>query len=114
MTSTLLLSAILILIVAGVAVLWPFLLNRQLNQQKRQSVVALEDSLRQFVMSVRDLDFDFDMGKITETDYIEQRKVLIGRGVSTLKKLDELHSQQHHIEDEIEQMVAAYRKKNAL
>ncbi|MBZ0308953.1 MAG: hypothetical protein K8I82_23010, partial [Anaerolineae bacterium] len=76
--------------------------------------VELEDSLHRFVTSVRDLDFDFDTGKIGEADYLEQRKLLIGRGVSALKRLDEALQEQKEVDDEIEALVDAYRQKKAI
>lgn len=40
--------------------------------------------------ALRDLDFDFNMGKITAEDYQLQRAALVQQGVTTLKQLDAL------------------------
>lgn len=117
MSENTILAGIILLVISGAAISWPFLMNRmnrQSNFQKKSSVVELEDSLHRFVTSVRDLDFDFDTGKIGEADYLEQRKLLIGRGVSALKRLDEALQEQKEVDDEIEALVDAYRQKKAI
>ncbi len=51
----------------------------QLNAQRDMVLAAL-----------RDLDFDFNMGKITAADYQPQRAALVQQGVTILKQLDAL------------------------
>ncbi len=70
----------------------------------------LEDQLERLVISVQDLDLDFDMGKLMAEDYALQRKMLIGRGVSVLLKLQESRRQPTIADDELEQLILAYKQ----
>lgn len=115
MSENTILAGLVLLVAAGIAISWPFWMNSRTSKIKdKGSIAELEDSLHRLVTSVRDLDFDFDTGKIGEADYIEQRKLLIGRGVSVLKRLDEALFVQKELDDEIEDMIAAYRQKKAI
>ncbi|NJL94092.1 MAG: hypothetical protein HC915_10365 [Anaerolineae bacterium] len=69
------------------------------------SVAALEEQLSLLVNAVRDLDFDHDTGKLSEADYVAQRKLLVGRGVSTLMRLERARN----IDQQLEELVASYR-----
>lgn len=40
--------------------------------------------------TIRDLDFDYETGKLTEEDYLQQRKQWVARGVDILKAIDTL------------------------
>ena len=40
--------------------------------------------------TLHELDFDYDLGKIPEEDYQQQRSILLEEGVLTLKTLDEM------------------------
>lgn len=46
--------------------------------------IQLRTRLEGLVISVHDLDFDYDTGKVSKLVYAEQRKLLIGRAISTL------------------------------
>jgi len=71
----------------------------------------LETHLHQLVGAVRDLDFDYDTGKISKEDYIEQRKLMVGRGVSAVLRLRQWKADNREADDEIEQLIASYRDK---
>ena len=43
--------------------------------------------------TIRDLDFDYETGKLTEDDYQGQREVWVERGVDVLKAIDTLAQQ---------------------
>jgi hypothetical protein len=60
--------------------------------------------------SIHDLDFDFDTGKITADVYAQQRKMLIGKGVSLFMQLEEAQSQVHDVNSVIESMITAKRE----
>lgn len=77
----------------------------------QHAVETMQDKLNQIVGAVRDLDFDFDTGKITEKDYVEQRKLMIGRGVSLILQLRTL--QYSTEDDEVEKLIASYRHQHA-
>ena len=73
---------------------------------------GLEDHLLRLARAVRDLDFDYDTGKMPEQDYIEQRKQIIGQGVSVLIRLDEARKDQDVLDDEIENLIEAYKQSS--
>ena len=74
-----------------------------------ETVAHLRTRLEGFVISIHDLDFDYDTGKISGEVYAEQRKLLIGRAVSTLIHLDQAEAELDDIDDDIEAAVARYR-----
>lgn len=93
-------------------IIWPFVSLPSRTRYRRVASHMLEDQLEFLVQAVRDLDSDYDTGKLSQADYIQQRKFLIGRGVSTLMRLDEARADEAVAEDEIEALVAAYRQAN--
>ena len=50
---------------------------------------ALADRDR-ILNTLHELDFDYEMGKVPEEDYQQQRQILLEQGVLTLKMLDSL------------------------
>jgi hypothetical protein len=116
MSATAIFFLILIALVTGFALYLPFLNGnerRQGVQHKSASIAALEDQLSQSVNAVRDLDLDFDMGKISEADYIMHRKLQIGRGVSAMIRLDDALAEHKDLDQHIEDLIANYRHKRA-
>ena len=106
--------ALALLSLALLVILWPFLtarLQRMRYERPAQisHVMELEEQLNQSLKTIRDLDFDYDMGKVGEEDYTSHRKYLIGRGVSLLIRLDEARDKQATLDHDIEQMIAAQR-----
>jgi|GEM_PF-186632 len=63
--------------------------------------------------TLRDLDFDFQMGKLSETDYRELRARYAAQGVAVLQQLDEMAvgaaQTEAEIETEIEQEIRRLR-----
>ena len=113
MSATVILAGIVFLLIILASVSHPFFEERKRNAKPTEpsrSAIELEDQLMQWVNAVRDLDFDFDTGKIAEQDYVTTRKLLIGRGVSTLIRLDEAQRKMRELDQEIEQLIAAYRQ----
>ncbi len=85
--------ALLLAFLAGgaVFVMWPFLTQRTgqttENEPSRLSRIAQLQAEREAILiSVRDLDFDYQTG--TEEDYLMQRENLMDRGVEILKQID--------------------------
>ncbi len=71
--------------------------------------IQLRTRLEGLVISVHDLDFDYDTGKVSNLVYSEQRKLLIGRAISTLIQLDQAEAHLIEVDDEIEKAVSRYR-----
>ena len=89
---------LLIMLFASVAivVLWPLLQSQdkaipaeQSEGQPTLSALAqLQAEHEAVLISVRDLDFDYQTGKLTEDEYLAQRERLMQRGVEILKQID--------------------------
>jgi hypothetical protein len=79
----------------AVFVMWPFLTSRKSTEESPKSKMSplvqisqLQAEREAILISVRDLDFDYQTGKLTEEDYLTQRESLMGRGVEILKQID--------------------------
>jgi hypothetical protein len=105
MNTTFLLVGLLSLGVLALGMAYPLLLARREKINVNLANSSLEDQLQRYVSAVRDLDFDYDTGKLAQEDYITQRKLLVGRGVSTLIQLDDLRQT-----DPLEKEIAAFRR----
>lgn len=97
----------------------------------RARVVSTPDSPREQLLSernalygaIRDLDFDFQTGKLVETDYARAREKYMARGIEILKQLDVLaagrrqpdagRKPQEAMADDIEAAVQARRAGRA-
>lgn len=87
------------------------------SSQNKWAVVlgdrATTDELRlqmsMLIDSICDLDFDYDMGKVPEQVYIEQRKMLLGRAVGVLNRLDKAETENTAASLDIEAAVLRYR-----
>jgi len=114
-----------VLIAVGMYLYGPFMSRGQrtatIESQKISSLMAERDRV---ISALRELDFDFNLGKIPEEDYPTQRASLLQKGAEILKKLDELAPSPVHksptgvlregvsgegVEDRIEKAVAARR-----
>lgn len=77
---------------------------------------AREELLRQrdaIYAAIRELDFDFHLGKVSEDDYRPQRERLALQGVAVLKQLDAFSSNgAMPAEDEIEAEIVRRRKRD--
>lgn len=98
--------ALLVLVLFFVA--RPFLLPQPVASAPtlRQQLLAHKESL---LDQIRELDFDYQTGKIAETAYTAQRPLLVRQAAALLQKLDQdqPHSQ---VEQEIETAVARLRQ----
>lgn len=74
-----------------------------------ESAILLRTRLEGLLISIRDLDFDYDTGKVSNLVYAEQRKLLIGRAISTLIQLDQAEAHLTEVDDEIEKAISSYR-----
>src|SRR5512140_2088471 len=89
---------LLIMLFASVAivVLWPLLQSQGKTVPGDQSeghtmpsaLAQLQAEHEAILISVRDLDFDYQTGKLAEDEYLAQRERLMQRGVEILKQID--------------------------
>lgn len=119
---TLTMVVIGVLVAAGIVYLGllPILSERQQSRQVQQrydTQYTLQDIQARYELllnSILDLDTDYDMGKINQTVYQEQRKMLIGRSVYVRKQLDALEAEALMIDDaELEALIAARRQQRS-
>ena len=82
---TLIVGAILVA-ASAFLIVTPLVSSGQKRNQASEGnqVLSLNEELTQIITTIRDLDFDYDMGKVPQSVYVDHRKELIGRGVSTL------------------------------
>jgi hypothetical protein len=60
--------------------------------------------------AIRDLDLDYDMGKLTDDTYASQRIYLIRLYVAISKRIDELEVEVNAQQMRVEAALAAFRK----
>ncbi len=111
-----------LLLILGLLVLVILYISRPLVE-KHSLVVSQEEHDLSSLMAERDrviaalqeLDFDYALGKIPETDYSPQRAVLVQRGVDILRKLDAFQAETsaEGAEERIEAAIAARRADTA-
>ena len=81
------------------------------NESPRDKLSAERDAL---YVSLRDLDFDFQTGKLLEADYRAAREQYVARGVEILKQLDAVEARpQVAASDQAEAAILARRKIKA-
>lgn len=79
-------------------------------EKERQE--ALEARKRELVSTLRDLNLDFQMGKLDEADFRELEGRYRAEAVDILRTLDRLGSRKAHWSDSrAEELVAAYRRR---
>jgi|GEM_PF-6396841 len=115
MSATFIVIALGVLAVVGFMIAAPFLFGARRQEQTNaaQHLRELEEQLLQLIQGVQDLDSDYDMQKIADDDYVTQRKLLIGRGVSTLIQLDDAQAELNQVDQELETLIQDYRRQSA-
>ena len=89
---------------------------RRLRNGETHQVSSLKAERDRVINSLQELDFDFNLGKIPEGEYPEQRAALLQKGADILRKLDELapvSSSALNAEARIEKATAAGRADSA-
>jgi hypothetical protein len=88
---------LLIMLFAGVAlaIAWPLLRAQGKdapaepeNRTEPSALAQLQSQHEAILVAVRDLDFDYQTGKLTDEEYKAQRESLMQRGVEVLKQID--------------------------
>ena len=106
-------GAVIALLAAAAALAFAALpLMRREGLSERQAAEA-SDLLSQrdvALNDIRDLDFDRDLGNLSEDDHLELREQSKRRAVAILKQL---RAEEQRIDDEIEQAVASVRDRDS-
>ncbi len=90
-----LISALVLLVVVGYIVLRPLLAPKG-EEESIASPTRLDElnTQREAVLAaMRELDFDYQTGKLTEADYAERREALVQQGVALLQEIDQLRAE---------------------
>ena len=80
-----------IIVLIGIYLYAPFTTRaRRAHAQETHEVSALKAERDRVINSLQELDFDFNLGKIPQGEYPDQRAALLQKGANILRKLDEL------------------------
>lgn len=89
-----LISALVLLAVVGYIVLRPVF-----QRGEPEEVIApptaldeLEAQRETVLAAIRELDFDYQTGKLTDEDYAARREALVAQGVAFLQEIDRLRA----------------------
>jgi hypothetical protein len=88
-SSILLILAVFVMV--GAYLYLPFMARtRRVRAGESHEVSALKAERDRVINSLQELDFDFNLGKIPEGEYPDQRAALLQKGADILRRLDEL------------------------
>ena len=105
----------------AVAVLFPLLVRRSEEDEKtgaatggttqqNRALEVLWNEKQRVLRAIRDLDLDYDMGKLVDETYASQRVYLIRLYVAIAKRIDELQAEVNVQQMRVEAALAAFRK----
>ncbi len=105
----------------AVAVLFPLLASRAEEDEKtgaatgattqqNRALEVLWNEKQRVLRAIRDLDLDYDMGKLVDETYASQRIYLIQLYVAIAKRIDELQVEVNAQQRRVEAALAAFRK----
>jgi len=78
--------------------------------QQRRALETLHAEKARVLRAIRDLDFDYDLGKITDAAYETQRVHLIRTAVAILTRADELEGEVAAQQRRVDELVAGLRR----
>jgi hypothetical protein len=78
--------------------------------QQNRALEVLWNEKQRVLRSIRDLDLDYDMGKLVDETYASQRVQLIRYYVAIVKRIDELQAEVNAQQMRVEAALAAFRK----
>jgi hypothetical protein len=113
MSTTAVLIAFALVGALAVFILLPIFSDRnQRSGKRKRDDLALETLLNEkmrVMRAIRDLDFDYDMGKLPDTAYTSQRINLFRLAVALTRRIDALEAETRSADMQIEEAVAAFR-----
>lgn len=87
MTIGSILLSIALLLLTALYIMRPFLMYQPTNDEKALTLTAVEEK-EQLVQQIRALDHEFEMGKIAEIDYKQERQQLMIAAATRLQQID--------------------------
>ncbi len=92
-----LLLFVVFLLGAVAVIVWPLIQQPEESAERHKTALStlarLQAEHESILVGVRDLDFDYQTGKLAEDDYLAQRENLMMRGVEILKQIDAQESE---------------------
>lgn len=73
----------------------------------------LEEKKRTAYSALKELEFDFHMGKLTKEDYTGLRSHYVREAIEILKEID-MSSSKEKLEEKVEEEITAYLEKNKI
>lgn len=122
MTFVVIIGGLLLLAVAVVVVAWPLLRERREGEavyDAEPATVAAMDPLAELqaqrdaiYQAIKDLEFDHQVGKVAEADYLAFDAQLKGQAVTILKQIDALRAAEAdpQLDTRVEAEIAALRR----
>jgi hypothetical protein len=80
------------------------------TSQQNRALEVLWNEKQRVLRAIRDLDLDYDMGKLVDDTYASQRIYLIRLYVAISKRIDELQAEVNAQQMRVEAALAAFRK----
>jgi hypothetical protein len=84
---------------------------RRGSARQKQALDTLWAEKLRVLRAIRDLDFDYDLDKLTDTAYATQRVNLIRLAAAITLRIDELEAEIAQQQERVEAAVAALRHK---
>ncbi len=85
-------------------------LTRLGTPRQNRALEILYAEKERLLRAIRDLDFDYDLGKLADDAYAEQRVLLVRQSVAVMAKIDELEEAIAAQQERIEAALAAFRQ----
>ncbi|UCG23172.1 MAG: zinc ribbon domain-containing protein [Chloroflexota bacterium] len=79
-----------LLVIVGLFVTRPLFARDPHRRRRMSERQALEAQKEAVLVEIRNLDFDYETGKLQEADYQEQREAYIGQATELMMRIDQL------------------------
>lgn len=120
MTVFVIVGSLILLALAVLAVAWPLLRERREPEVVQEVVVEiaavadplveLEERRDSIYQAIKELQFDYEVGKVSEADYLAFDSQFKAQAVTVLKQIDELTTVDPELDAQIEAEIAALRR----
>ncbi|MCD4684792.1 MAG: hypothetical protein K8S97_02510, partial [Anaerolineae bacterium] len=81
------------------------------TQRQNRALEILAAEKWRLLRAIRDMDFDYDMGKLTDDLYVVQRVTLIQRAIAVMQRSDEIEATILDQVDRVAAALAAFREQ---
>ena len=118
MSTEIVVIAVVIAGTLGAFVLWPLLerdpeavqrTTQRGTPRQKQALETLWNEQQRVLRAIRDLDFDYDLDKIPDTTYTDQRIYLIRLAVAIMQRMDSIEDEIAQQDAQVEALIATLR-----